>query len=92
MRNITFNGKEEYLAYRSEWKAEYKKISQIIRGLKREISEAQRNRQYAGASQAILRKWRIDATDMLEERKASKIRAQEQYLAERAKRQEMVTI
>jgi len=34
MKNITFNSKETYLAYRSLWKAEYKKISGEIRTLR----------------------------------------------------------
>jgi hypothetical protein len=34
MKNIEFKTKEEYLAYRSEWKAEYKQLSQDIRDLK----------------------------------------------------------
>jgi hypothetical protein len=31
---LTFTNKEEYLAYRSNWKAEYKQLSQDIRDLK----------------------------------------------------------
>jgi len=34
MKNITFNSKETYLAYRSDWKAEYKKLSSEIRTLR----------------------------------------------------------
>jgi hypothetical protein len=34
MTNITFNSKETYLAYRSAWKAEYKKLSAEIRTLR----------------------------------------------------------
>ena len=34
MKNITFNSKETYLAYRSAWKAEYKKLSAEIRALR----------------------------------------------------------
>src|SRR5215510_8812980 len=34
MKNITFNSKETYLAYRSAWKAEYKKLSAEIRTLR----------------------------------------------------------
>lgn len=78
-----FNSKETYLAYRSEWKAKYKHISQIIRELKQDIREAQRNRQYAGAMQNDLRAWRETATQMLEELKLAKQEAQRQYLASR---------
>lgn len=31
MNKFTFNNKEEYLAYRSAWKAEYKELSKTIR-------------------------------------------------------------
>jgi hypothetical protein len=34
MTNIAFNSKETYLAYRSAWKAEYKKLSAEIRTLR----------------------------------------------------------
>jgi hypothetical protein len=34
MTNITFNSKETYLAFRSAWKAEYKKLSAEIRTLR----------------------------------------------------------
>lgn len=34
MKNITFNSKETYLAYRSAWKAEYKNLSLEIRTLR----------------------------------------------------------
>jgi hypothetical protein len=34
MKNITFNSKETYLAYRSAWRAEYKMLSAEIRTLR----------------------------------------------------------
>ena len=34
MKNITFDSKEAYLAYRSAWKAEYKNLSAEIRTLR----------------------------------------------------------
>jgi hypothetical protein len=34
MKNITFNSKETYLAYRAAWKAEYKRLSAEIRALR----------------------------------------------------------
>src|SRR5882724_10192398 len=34
MKNITFNSKETYLAYRSAWKSEYKDLSAEIRALR----------------------------------------------------------
>lgn len=87
MRNKTFNSKETYLAYRSEWKAEYKQLSQIIRGLKVDIKEAQHNNEYAGGMQSSLISWKKNATAMLEELKEAKQEAQRQYLAAKAQLQ-----
>jgi hypothetical protein len=53
----TFNSKETYLAYRSEWKAKYKQLSQDIRDLKfcRGFPQAKRFTDYAGANVARYR-------------------------------------
>ena len=77
---FTFTNKETYLAYRSEWKAEYKSLAKEIRTLKADINETQRAKGYAGYMQYALLKKRATATAMLEERKASKVEAQRQYL------------
>jgi len=47
---FTFTNKEEYLAYRSNWKAQYKELSQQIRDLKfcRGFPQAKRFENYAG--------------------------------------------
>jgi hypothetical protein len=79
--NTSFNSKETYLAYRSEWKANYKNLSQEIRELRNEIKETQRAKGYTGSMQYTLFKLRAKATAMIEERKASKVEAQRQYLA-----------
>lgn len=63
--NNKFTNKQEYLAYRSAWKAEYEKLSNEIR-------------KYRGSWTHIGLK--LKATDMLEERKLSKIEANRQYL------------
>ncbi len=47
MKNIPFNSKETYLAYRSAWKAEYKNLSAEIRVLRLADRSYQRS-QYAG--------------------------------------------
>ena len=78
---MKFTNKETYLAYRSEWKANYKNLSQEIRALKVEINETQRAKGYAGSMQYQLLKLRKQATAMIEERKESKVEAQRQYLA-----------
>jgi hypothetical protein len=86
--NTSFNNKKTYLAYRSEWKAKYKELSQEIRELRNEIKETQRAKGYAGSMQYTLLKLRAKATSMIEERKASKVEAQRQYLA--TKKSELV--
>ena len=89
MRNIKFNSKETYLAYRSEWKANYKNLSQEIRELRNEIKETQRAKGYAGSMQYQLLKLRAEAKAMLGDLELSKEIAQRQYLA--AHSQELVT-
>jgi hypothetical protein len=89
MTTFTFTNKETYLAYRSEWKANYKNLSQEIRTLKADIRETQQAKGYAGSMQYRLLKLRDEATAMIEERKASKVEAQRQYLA--AHSEELVT-
>jgi len=87
MRNTTFNSKETYLAYRSEWKAEYKQLSHEIRETKKDIRELMRNREYAGGLQSSLIRQRAEATAMIEELKLAKIEAQRQYLAAKAQKE-----
>lgn len=40
--NSQFTTREEYIQFRSEWRAQYKALSQEIRQLRRETVEAQR--------------------------------------------------
>jgi len=86
--NTSFNSKETYLAYRSEWKANYKNLSQEIRETKLAIRDTQRAKGNAGWMQYSLIKDRAKATAMLEELKLAKAEAQRQYLA--AKESELV--
>lgn len=88
MTTFTFTNKETYLAYRSEWKANYKNLSQEIRSLKTEIKETQRAKGYAGSMQYALLKKRAEAKAMLGDLELSKEIAQRQYLA--AHSQELV--
>lgn len=87
---LTFTNKETYLAYRSEWKANYKELSQLIRETKHDIREAMRAKEYAGSMQYSLLKMRAQATAMLEELKLAKQEAQRQYLAAKEMEREMV--
>ena len=77
MRNKKFTNKETYLAYRSEWKAEYKKLSQKIREFKDDV----RGRNITWEEALKLYKLKRKATDMLEELKEAKVESQRQCLA-----------
>ena len=81
MRNQNFTTKEQYLAYRSEWKTEYNYLSESIREMKNDIKAAQHNKEYAGSMQNSLLHSKVEATCMLGELKASKEEAQRQYLS-----------
>jgi hypothetical protein len=85
MKTFTFTNKETYLVYRSEWKANYKTLSQKIRTLKAEIRDTQREGGLAGGLQYGLIKERAKAKSMLEELVVAKELAQVQYLAAHSK-------
>jgi hypothetical protein len=74
---FTFTNKETYLAYRSNWKAEYKTLSQEIRALKTQMRESGHKITWTEFSQ--LMKLKAKAQSMLEERAESKVEAQRQY-------------
>jgi hypothetical protein len=106
MTKFTFTTKEEYIAYRANWKAEYSKLSQQIRDRKfcrwygslqlpERKSEAMQKRYDAlvkkeGFSCAYVTPLKNKATEMLEELKAAKVEAQRQYLATKAGKAELV--
>ena len=94
-KNLTFQTKQEYLAYRAKWKSDYEELSQKIKDYKfyvwntslklpTRITEENNNRakeifsKYGSRCYYIL-PLKKQATAMLEERKASKILAGEQY-------------
>ena len=96
-KNLTFTTKQEYLAYRAKWKSDYEELSQKIRDYKfyvwnrslklpTRITDANNKRaseifsKYGSRCYYIL-PLKQQATNMLEERKASKILAGEQYRA-----------
>ena len=97
--NIKFTNKEEYLAYRSNWKAQYKELSQQIRdakfchwfhSLKREDRIKSAQAHYDSISSVAcdwysIYKMKKQATAMLEELKEAKVEAQRQYLASKEK-------
>jgi hypothetical protein len=45
MTNFTFTTREEYLAYRAEWRANYKAQSQLIRDMRRDVKLAESDEQ-----------------------------------------------
>ena len=77
-----FNNKETYLMYCSNWKSEYKQLSQTLREQKQDI----RNTSMPSFTQYWnLRCNKKKATAMLEELKEAKKEAQRQYLASKEK-------
>lgn len=84
MTNIeTITTREAYIAWRSEWRTQYKALSREIRGTKYKISNTSRSGEYAGPLQNELRKLRIQANEMLEFRKEAKLLAGERRAAQR---------
>lgn len=82
MNTTKFTNKKEYLAYRSNWKAEYKQLSKNIRMIKAEMRESGHQITWSEFSQ--LKKLKTNATEMLETLKQAKAEAQTQYLASKA--------
>lgn len=100
MTTFTFNSKETYLAYRSEWKAQYNELSQQIRdakfcrwfcSLKREdrikphLAHFQKIGHKTDWTYWNIRKMKERATFMLEQLELAKQEAQRQYLASNEK-------
>lgn len=95
MTKFTFNNKETYLAYRSNWKAEYKELTKQIRNAKFckwfcSLQKEERIKPNLARFEKIspTTKWnsyamfvmQTKATAMLEELKEAKKEAQSQYL------------
>ena len=82
MTTLPFNTKQEYLAWRTQWKTNYAALSETIREHKRNMKDKDPDVR----SMAQCHRWvcRVKAARMLEERKASKVQAQQQYLAAKA--------
>lgn len=76
---MKFANKQEYLTWRAEWRASYKELSQKIREAKLDNKKLNR----AGKSSLCLIYYKNDATKMIEDRKLSKEKAEEQYQANR---------
>ena len=99
--SMQFNNKAEYLVFRANWRIQYNQLSQQIRDYKfcRWFTSLRRADRITPALSARYEKLKaiygsrfyyieplkVQATLMLEERKASKVEAQRQYLAVKAK-------
>jgi small-conductance mechanosensitive channel len=85
MKTFTFNTKATYLAYRSNWKAQYKQLSANIREQKAYIRSQSTP---SSEDYYTLRCMKDKATASIEELKEARAEAQRQYLA--AHEREMV--
>lgn len=80
-QNTVFFDKPSYLAWRATWKREYTELTKEIR----EYKNTRKSPDVALRAQAQYQCWRLrrQAVQMLEQRKQSKITAQQQYLTNR---------
>lgn len=76
---FTFETREEYLEYRSEWKSKYMENSEQIRELKRCIKQAQKSGNCAARLQSQREYLRSVQRNLMFELVQAKIRASEQY-------------
>jgi len=104
-QHMKFTTKEEYLAYRSEWKAQYKVLSKQIRDAKFcrwfcTLKNEERIKSHLAHFQTIghktdwtywgIRTLSVQATNMLEQLQLAKQEAQSQYLAAKEQKEELV--
>lgn len=81
--SLTFTDRATYLQWAASWKSAYRTKSALIRRLKAENRQAQREHGWT-LSENLCRQFRSEAalaTQMLEVRGASKVKAQEQFKA-----------
>jgi uncharacterized protein with FMN-binding domain len=82
-----FTDKASYLAYRADWRSRYAEAATELKRLKGVIASKQKDGGYAGSEMASLMTLKIHATDMLVERRASKVEAGQQWRTQREVRQ-----
>jgi hypothetical protein len=78
-----FHDRDSYLAYRRDWRIQYRECSAIIRQRKREVVRLMKAEQYAGNEQGNLSNDRYRARRMMEglmEAKAEAARQRDQTL------------
>lgn len=80
---LTFTTREEYVAWRAEWRANYLLASQRIRTARNNVKNMQREDKWQNIwfQYAELGRARRDANELLELRAASKVEAGRQYAA-----------
>jgi hypothetical protein len=79
MTTFNFNSRETYLAYRAEWRTQYKALSQEIRDLKIVVKDEQRSGK--GTQQDVLQRKRNKAAAMMTQLEAAKLFKNEQLNA-----------
>lgn len=70
---LTFTTREQYLAYRAEWRQDYRALSETIRSHKVKAAQMSKEGKHAGNIQALLQSERKQALVMMEERAESKL-------------------
>ena len=81
MSTFSFNDRASYLAYRAQWKAEYRALSDDIRQTKRYIREMYAKGRIPSNEQSERVYLALQATAMLEELKEAKLEAARQWAA-----------
>ena len=65
--------REHYIAWRAEWRIQYKALSATLRGLKNEIASLQKEGNYAGMEMAKKEWQRTNANRMMLDRTEAKV-------------------
>lgn len=73
----------EYVQWRAQWRKDYKLLSDEIRQEKQIIKNTMRGGGYAGSVQYELTLLKVDATEMMIDRKIAKARAIELWAKEK---------
>ena len=93
MNTFTFNTKETYLAWRKQWKQDYRDFCKLIRDTKNDIKNQHREKGYAEYSTwSKLHRARIDILRHMEILPFAKQEAQRQYLAQKQHEAEPVQL
>ena len=79
---MNFTNKETYLAYRADWKAQYRQLSSDIRKSKQELKKAQREGDATTRYFNVCINGKMRARDMLAELHESKQKAQRLWVKE----------